>query len=200
MVKIVLTGRPGSGKSTVLRKIVDMLRKRGYVVGGILCPDERGPDGRRVGFRIIDIMHNNMGWLASVNQPEGPRIGKYRVNVRDALKVGVTALHNSLREADIVVIDEVGPMELLVRDLRKAIMKALSSSKHVIAIVHHRLRDSEIKQILVDKGYHVYKVTPENRNSLPSIILKHVEEEIGGNVRRIKTENDSRRHYQHPRT
>jgi hypothetical protein len=47
----LLTGRPGSGKSTVIGRTVELLRERGVRVGGVVCPEVR-EGGGRVGFWI----------------------------------------------------------------------------------------------------------------------------------------------------
>ena len=162
---VVITGRPGIGKSTVLRKVIEKLRSRGYKVGGMICPEVRGFNGRRVGFKIE-------GWLARANEPGTPRVGKYHVRVDEASRVGVQALERALKECDIIAIDEIGPMELLVNELKQEFIKVLSSGKPVIAVVHYKLRDQEILRLL--RGGKWYTVSVENRDKLPDLIFEDV--------------------------
>ena len=172
-MKIYVTGRPGIGKSTVVLKAVDILKEHGLKIGGIFCPEVRGAQGYRIGFKIIDLLSNKEGWLARKNiRVSGPRVGKYVVIVSDAISIGVEALRNAVEHADVIVIDEVGPMELKVNELRREIINALKSNKHIIAVVHYRLRDYEIISVL--KNYIKFEVTFTNRDKLPRIIADKI--------------------------
>jgi len=172
-VKIYITGRPGIGKSTVILKVINKLRARNVKIGGIICPEVRSPRGGRVGFKIVDILTGKSGWLAHKHIfKEGPRIGRYIVNVQDAVSIGVTALKNALNNADVIVIDEVGPMELSVHELKNEILNSLSNGVNVLAVVHYRLRDPTILRIL--RSYKKYEVTVYNRDTLPNIIASEI--------------------------
>ena len=93
---ILLTGPPGIGKTTAIMKAVEALKARkGLKIGGMITREVR-EGGKRVGFQIIDLVSNRTGWLAHINQPEGPKISKYRVNLRDLEEIGVKALELSL--------------------------------------------------------------------------------------------------------
>ena len=50
-------------------------------------------------------------WLAQVDQRDGPQSGRYLVSLNDLANVGVSAIDAAVENADVVVIDEVGPME-----------------------------------------------------------------------------------------
>jgi len=172
-VKIYITGRPGIGKSTVVLRVINALRGHGIKVGGILCPEVRGSLGRRIGFKIVDLLTNEEGWLAhKLMFKGGPRIGKYNVNIYDAINIGVKALSKALKEATVIVIDEVGPMELSVPKLKEEIVKVLTSGRNVLAVVHYRLRDRIILEVL--KHYRKYEVTIYNRVRLPKIIIDEI--------------------------
>ncbi len=173
---IVVTGRPGIGKTTVFIKVVEEVRKQGLTVGGIVCPEVRS-SGVRVGFKIVDLMSGSQGWLAytSTNCPNALRVGKYCINVGDAISVGVKAIVDAVKNADVVCIDEIGPMELRIRELRDAIIHALESSGNVLVVVHQKLNDPKIVRLL--KTAVVHEVTLGNRELLPSIIKREL---LGG--------------------
>ena len=80
---LLITGPPGVGKTTVLTKTVNLLKERGFSVGGMLSREVR-ENGVRVGFEILDLGSQQHGWLAHVNQQSGPRVGKYRVVMPDS--------------------------------------------------------------------------------------------------------------------
>ena len=85
---VPITGSPGIGKTTVLTKVVDILRERGFSVGGMLSREVR-EDGVRVGFEILDLNSHECGWLAHVNLKTGPQVGKYHVNLVDLPKISL---------------------------------------------------------------------------------------------------------------
>ena len=134
-LKAIVTGRPGSGKSTVVSRACDELQRRGWRIGGVVCPEVR-VQGERVGFEIIDLMTGERGTLAGVEPSSGPPIGKYYVNINDLEGVGVRAVRRALDRADLIVIDEVGPMEMKSRAFQDCIREAFRSTKNMIAVVH----------------------------------------------------------------
>jgi nucleoside-triphosphatase len=168
---ILLTGRPGVGKTTVLTKVVNILKEEGYSVGGMISREVR-ENGVRVGFEILDSSSEKRGWLAQVNQITGPQVGKYRVNLEDLENIGAQAISYAVENCDVVTIDEVGPMELLSEKFKDATRKALESTKLVIGVVHAKAQDKLINDAKKMKEAEIYTVTTENRDQLRTIIAE----------------------------
>ena len=174
---VVITGRPGVGKTTLFRRVVSELEKRGVRVGGFACPEVR-VGGRRVGFRIVSLDGSLEAWLAKIGEEcDGPRVGRYRV-CREAETVAREAVERALREADLVAIDEIGPMELRSPGIRAAILEALRSGKPGLFVAHARLSDPEILPVLRSRGKW-FTVTVENRDQLPPLVLEAILEALG---------------------
>ncbi|MEM3047354.1 MAG: nucleoside-triphosphatase, partial [Candidatus Bathyarchaeia archaeon] len=133
---VFLTGMPGVGKTTVLLKTVKALEQRGLKPGGMISREAR-EGGLRVGFELLDVQTGRTGWLSHVRNPSGPVVGKYRVNLADLDSVGVKAIEEAVtrREVCLVVIDEVGPMELFSSAFREAVRKALLSPKPLLGVL-----------------------------------------------------------------
>jgi len=163
---IFLTGRPGIGKTTVVLRVVELLKAEGARVGGMISREVR-EGGRRVGFEIIDLATGRRGWLAHVNQPTGPRLGKYRVNLADLEGIGVRAIREAIEEADLIVIDEVGHMELFPPEFVRAVEEALASGKPVLGTIHYRARGPLLDAIRRDPAVEISTVTLQNRDRLP---------------------------------
>ncbi len=172
---ILVTGPPGIGKTSTLRRAVKELKKRKCKVGGMICREVREA-GVRVGFEIMDLSTGQRGWLAHVNQPEGPRIGKYRVNLTDLDVIGAGSILDALQNADILAVDEVGPMELSSPAFSNALVKAVESSKPMLGTIHYGLRHSLISSIKEREDVEILKVTYENRETLHSMIADKINE------------------------
>lgn len=172
---LLLTGSPGVGKTTVLIKTVNMLKERGVSVGGMISREVR-ENGFRVGFEILDFVGGRHGWLSHISQENGPRIGKYRVNIFDLDNVGVAAIYEAIETCDVVAIDEIGPMELFSKPFKNAVEKALLSTKPVLAVVHARAKDPLIARAKQIAEREIYAVSLANRNQLPQeLVMKILE-------------------------
>ena len=166
-----VTGRPGIGKTTVILNATNELRKRGYLVGGMVTREVK-EKGARVGFQILDVSGSRTGWLAHISQPTGPQVGKYRVNLSDLDQVGVKAIQDALVTAEIVVIDEIGPMELLSSRFKQAVRDVLDSDKAALGVVHYRTRETLIDSIKKRGDVEIIEVSVANRDSLHNVIIQ----------------------------
>ena len=144
---LLLTGHPGVGKTTALMKAVESLRtRRGLKIGGMITREVR-EGGKRIGFQIIDVGTGKVGWLARIDVSDGPRVGKYGVNLKDLEGVGVKALLEAMEKADLVVCDEIGPMELKSAAFRQVVSKLVNCDKPVLGTVHYRLAGNLPKEV-----------------------------------------------------
>ena len=166
---VVLTGELGSGKSTALIRAVNLLKSRGLLIGGVTSREHRN-EGTRVGFDLEDIATGNRGVLASLTTNVGPRLGRYRVNLRDLSDIAATALISTIKGSDVIVCDEIGPMELLSPEFRRAVKAILESRKPLIVVVHKKLNDPAILDVKNSPRSLVFDVNEENRDSLPNMI------------------------------
>jgi nucleoside-triphosphatase len=174
---ILITGPPGIGKTSILRRTVTELKNRKHDVGGMVCREVREA-GVRVGFEIIDLATGARGWLAHVNQPTGPKIGKYRVNVTDLEVIGVGAVLDAIQKADILAVDEIGPMELSSAAFNDALVKAVESSKPMLGTIHYGLSNPLVNSIKTRDETEILKVTYENREDLHLMIANRITEHL----------------------
>ena len=170
---IFVTGPPSIGKTSVLLRSVNGLKNRGYKIGGMISRDVR-EGGVRVGFEIMDFSTGQRGWLAHINQPTGPKISKYRVNLTDLDAIGVSSILDAIRNANIIIVDEIGPMELFSSAFREAVVEAVESNKPVLGTIHFGLRNPLINSVKKREDAEIFEVTYENRETLHNLIIDKV--------------------------
>lgn len=166
MIRIAITGSPGTGKSTVCRSVLKQLE---CTYGGMTSADIR-EKGERAGFEIRDIATGKQGILAH-RQGSGPRVGSYHVNLDDLNNIGVAAIKNAM-SSELIVIDEIAPMEFKSPEFVKAVEEALNSSKNMLVVLHQKSSHPVAERIR--REFAVYTVTVENRASLVSEIVEKI--------------------------
>jgi len=170
-----ITGAPSIGKTTILLKTVDALKKAGFKVGGMLSREVR-ERGTRVGFEIVDFATGQRGWLAHVNQPDGPKVSKYRVNLRDLDAIGANSIRNAVANAQIVAVDEIGPMELYSSAFKEAVVQAVNSGKPLLGVIHHRARDPLIDSLRAREDAEIVDATYGNRTHLHNLLIQRIKD------------------------
>jgi nucleoside-triphosphatase len=171
--RIFLTGEPGCGKTTAVRRICETLLGLGKKPGGMISCEIR-ERGVRLGFRLEDLLTHESGILAQVGKETGPRVGKYVVNLHDIERIGVTAVKRAIDEADVVVVDEIGPMELHSMPFILAVERALGSSKHFVGTIHKRASHPLVAAIKSNPVYQITEVTSGNRQQIPMLIVEQL--------------------------
>ncbi|AAK42346.1 protein of unknown function DUF265 [Sulfolobus islandicus Y.G.57.14] len=162
-LRVFITGNPGVGKTTILLFLINKLSENNYKVAGFYCPEVR-ENGRRIGFRIVDITTNEGDWLAKENAPGRVKIGKYTVLEDSAKRITEITLSN-INKADVLAIDEIGPMELKIPTIKKLIETILNNQKPLIAVLHRTQKPM---------GGRIYVITVENRDSIKYEILNYI--------------------------
>ncbi len=146
-------------------------------IAGITTREER-QNGQRVGFKIKDLSTGKEGWLAQKNALEGPHVGSYRVDSKDLETIGVGALEHAFGEAcDMIIVDEIGPMEMTSNSFREIISKVLTRDKATIATVKFGSHYPEVEKIRPKSI--LIEITKENREEVYRRLIEQVDEWIG---------------------
>ncbi len=158
---ILLEGRPGVGKTTAAGALVKALRVRGVEVTGFTTEEIR-EGGRRLGFRVESVSGES-AVLAHVELPGPPRVGRYGVDLGALERVALPSIAASV---GVVVIDELGKMELASERFRDAVAALVERDLTIAATVHafpHPFTD-ELKR---RPGVRTITITRRNREALP---------------------------------
>ena len=164
--KILLTGRPGVGKTTVVRKLV----ASGIPLAGGFLTDEIREGRQRVGFRVRDLYSGKEGILAHVRQHGPPSVGKYGVDVECFERIGVAALRQAMDRQGCVVTDEVGKMELCSTAFQEAVA-AIVDSDHPLLATIAMCRHPFLDALRARKDVTITEVTRSNRDVLPGQLI-----------------------------
>jgi len=162
---LLLTGPPGVGKTTVVRRVAAGLA--GRRVQGFTTEEIR-VGSQRLGFRL-ETFDGRSVTLAHVDMCSRHQVGKYRVDVAtlDDLVGSALALDPP---AEAYLIDEIGRMECLSARFVAAVTALLDSGRPLVATVAAR-GGGLIENAKRRPDAEVRTVTRENRDTLPPRVL-----------------------------
>jgi nucleoside-triphosphatase len=166
---ILLTGWPGVGKTTALRRIVEGLEGS---AGGFYTREVR-TGGRRTGFELVTLEGERA--LPATTDPSAElgrpvSFGRYRVDLEAIDAVGVPALVLALQQGRVVVVDEIGPMEIRSARFREAILKILDGEAPVVGTIYGRPQPFA-DRVKAHPRARVREITMDNRDALPGEVL-----------------------------
>ena len=162
--RILLTGAPGGGKTTVLRTVIALLGAEGVKPGGFITEEMR-EGGRRTGF-ITQEIGGASAVIARAGGPGGTRVGRYGVDVAAFECIALPAMERAGRDAQVVIIDEIGQMELASEAFTARLDQLFAIGRPLVATVHlasHPVTDSLIHR----PGVELVHVNEHSRIGLP---------------------------------
>lgn len=172
MTILLLTGPIGSGKSTVAARLVALATARGLRCDGLLCHAHVDEEGRKVGIDGLRLGTGERRHLADrdLSRP-GVRFGTWRFEpgaMEWSLQVVMDAIG---ARPDLLVVDEIGPMELLEGRGLAPVIPELRAGKARLTIMLVRVGFlPDLLAQLAGCALKVYEVTPESRDALPEQI------------------------------
>ena len=170
----LLTAPPRTGKSTTIKKIVNMLGPNNC--GGFYT-EEIKKDGERTGFKIISL-NGAEGALADVSSESPYRISKYGVNLKAFENIGLKELYRAVNSNDVkyLIIDEIGPMQLFSKEYKELLLKLLSITKPIIGTIFYANYDW-LDDFKKNEQVALIEINEQNRNTIPLQIVEKVTKE-----------------------
>lgn len=160
---IVITGKPGCGKTTLIREICRRYPDR---VGGFFT-DEVRIGSARDSF-VLKTLDGRQGLLAKKGMASAVKLNKYGVDLAVLETIGIGALRGAMDEGKIVIIDELGTLEMLSAPFRAAVADCLNGPCRVCASIRYNAQpftdeirhmdDTELLQLSRDNAAQVRAV------------------------------------------
>ena len=171
MNNILIEAKPGIGKTTLLLTIADRIRH--LKLGGFYTQEIR-ENNKRVGFKV-ETFSGQSGILSHIKFNTALKVGKYRIDIPSFERIGVKGLEVALSDSQIILIDEIGKMELFSERFKETLMQCFESDKKLIATImsHSHPFVDELKK---RSDVQIFKVRLENRHQLTSAIIKEIME------------------------
>ncbi len=170
-VKIGITGLPGSGKTQTLLRIIQLLEQEGVSVGGMVT-EPIIEKHRRIGFRITNWLTKEEAVFAHETLKSRVRSGRYGVNLAALEDLGTRALKDARDSADVIVIDEVGKMEVESEAFTQSVVETLDANKSIVMTLHKKSRNPLLQDIRRRDELRLLEVTPVNKNLLAFKIVR----------------------------
>ena len=169
---LLVTGLPGVGKTTLIKKLAEALKSL-HPVG--FYTEEIREEGTRKGFELISL-DGRKEVLSHVEGRSPYRVGKYKVDVK-GFEEFLDTLSFSNPSAHMIVIDEIGKMECYSDKFKTLLKEFLDSERCVIATIAFR-GSGFIEEIKRRKDVKLFEITQSNRNALLSDVLREVKEDV----------------------
>jgi nucleoside-triphosphatase len=169
-MKLLLFGPPGVGKTTIIHKVLSGIKIR---AGGFFTREIR-EGSKRVGFSLQTV-DGEQGVLAHLNFPRRYRVGRYGVDLTLFEALALPALERALNDGELVVIDEIGKMELFSHRFQWMVMQVLNQEeRHLLGVIHQG-KDSFTASIRKRGDVEVMAVSRVNRNDIPTLIIERLQ-------------------------
>lgn len=176
-LKIGISGVLGIGKTETLKRIIDMLEGEGLTIGGMIT-EPILEDNRQMGFQVMDWETKEKAVFAHLNLNSSIEIKGYGVDLDALNEVGVKAIENAARKNDVILVDEIGKIEVESDRFNDIVKKVMNINKPMILTFNKKSRNPLLQDIRRRDDVRILELTEVNRDLLPYKVVNLLKEEI----------------------
>lgn len=176
-LKIGISGVLGLGKTESLKNIIDMLSEEGISVGGMLT-EPIMEDNRQVGFQVMNWQTKEKAVFAHLDLNSSIQVKGYNVDLDALNQVGVRAIEEAVEKEDLILVDEIGKIEVKSDEFNRVVKGALDVKKPMIITFNKKSRNSLLQDLRRRDDVRILELTDVNRDYLPFKVVDLLKEEV----------------------
>ncbi len=172
--KILITGPPRCGKSTLISMLIEYFKKKSYKIEGFLTPEIR-KKGKRIGFDIKNLNTGEQVPLARIGTHDLQfKLGRYSIFLENLEKTLDKLKFDDIKKADFLIIDEIGKMELFSKKFQELLKKLFKSDISILATIGQKLKHPIKDHILKIPNIVLLNLTKQNQQEIFKKIISMV--------------------------
>ncbi|MFD0712987.1 nucleoside-triphosphatase [Paenibacillus sp. GCM10027626] len=117
----------------------------------------------RIGFKCVSVDGESQV-IAHVDSPSLIRVGRYGVDIESFEKFAILLIEASLISKKVIVVDEIGFMQMLPAPFRKLINRILSENNRIVLGTIPVDSHPEIDKIRENTGVKIFSINEDNRD------------------------------------
>ncbi|RLD29272.1 MAG: hypothetical protein DRI73_11045 [Bacteroidetes bacterium] len=163
----IITGSRGVGKTTILLKLIEELKKNGTHSSGIMTPAVYNEENNKVGFYALNVANDEQWELGRSDKLlSGPSYGPFSFNEKGFTKANEILEHVLISGSGDVFLDEIGPLELSKRYgffPNLSLIRSFDIHRNLYLVIRRSLIDQFVSKYLAGKDHTIIEITMQNR-------------------------------------
>ena len=176
-LKIGISGPFGIDKTDTLERIIEMLKEKEISVGGMIT-DPIMENNRRVGYQVMDWQSKEKAVFAHIALDLSEEVNGYGVDLDTLDEVGVKAIRKAAENNDVILVDEIGKMQVKSEKFNKTVKAAMEVDKPMILTFQKKSRNPLLQDIRRRDDVRMLELTDVNKDLLPYKVVDLIDEEL----------------------
>ena len=176
-LKIGISGPFGIEKTDTLKRIIEMLNEKDITVGGMVT-DPIMEENRRVGYQVMDWESKEKAVFAHLSLDLPIEVSGYGVDLDTLNEVGVKAIRKAAENNDVILVDEIGKMQVKSERFNKTVKAAMEVDKPMILTFQKKSRNPLLQDIRRRDDVRMLELTDVNKDLLPYKVVDLIDEEL----------------------